>query len=107
MCVCNDAHPGFALFARVSAYGRKSSQQRAMWPRKGRARTMTTHGKSIRKTRADRRELACRGVRDEKTVKPKERHTQHARGEIRRAFGVTGGSIRRHTRRAKGEKSGR
>ena len=23
MCVCNDAHLGFALFARVSAYGRK------------------------------------------------------------------------------------
>ena len=29
MCACNDAHPGFALFARVSPYGRKSSRQRA------------------------------------------------------------------------------
>ena len=28
MCLCNDAHPGFALFARVSAYGRKSSRYR-------------------------------------------------------------------------------
>ena len=28
MCVCNDAHPGFAIFARVSACGRKSSRQR-------------------------------------------------------------------------------
>ena len=28
MCVCNYAHPGFTLFARVSAYGRKSSRQR-------------------------------------------------------------------------------
>ena len=26
--MCNDAHPGFALFARVSAYGRNSSRQR-------------------------------------------------------------------------------
>ena len=33
--MCNDAHPGFVLFARVSAYGRKFPRQRNTLGRMG------------------------------------------------------------------------
>ena len=66
--MCNDAHPGFVLFARVSAYGRKVSRQR------GHSRDHTTRMQSEESRRVTnnggRVELTKTQARTEREVGP-------------------------------------